>query len=142
MQVKSGCMIVSVDKVDEAVDWLEQISLDIGQKPFQFSFFHFLYPVDSSDDCIAMQTSQTTRSQASRNWTSYGCLGKRSQRYLHQDVIFVERCDRSYCERYCWRISYLQIFAWCVGVVRRRRERKAIDVGRYWCKSLLSLFPR
>jgi len=36
MQVKSGCMIVSVDKVDEAVDWLEQISLDIGQKPFQF----------------------------------------------------------------------------------------------------------
>ncbi|GAA5858327.1 hypothetical protein JCM1840_001150 [Sporobolomyces johnsonii] len=35
VQVKSRCMIVSVDKVDEAVDWLEQISFDVGQKPYQ-----------------------------------------------------------------------------------------------------------
>ncbi|GAA6063727.1 hypothetical protein JCM10212_001628 [Sporobolomyces blumeae] len=35
MQVQSRCMIVSVDKVEEAVDWLEQISFDVGQKPYQ-----------------------------------------------------------------------------------------------------------
>lgn len=35
MQVKSKCMIVSVDKVSEAVDWLEQITFDVGQKPYQ-----------------------------------------------------------------------------------------------------------
>ncbi|GAA6005365.1 hypothetical protein JCM11491_002674 [Sporobolomyces phaffii] len=35
MQVKSKCMIVSVDKVDEAVEWLEQLSFDVGQKPYQ-----------------------------------------------------------------------------------------------------------
>ncbi|GAA5965950.1 hypothetical protein JCM3765_004128 [Sporobolomyces pararoseus] len=35
MQVNSRCMIVSVDKVEEAIDWLEQISFDVGQKPYQ-----------------------------------------------------------------------------------------------------------
>lgn len=28
-------MIVSVDKVAEAVDWLEQLTFDVGQKPYQ-----------------------------------------------------------------------------------------------------------
>ncbi|BGP23283.1 hypothetical protein JCM10295v2_002177 [Rhodotorula toruloides] len=35
VQVKSRCMIVSVDKVTEAVDWFEQLTFDIGQKPYQ-----------------------------------------------------------------------------------------------------------
>ncbi|CDR38351.1 hypothetical protein NBRC10512_004035 [Rhodotorula toruloides] len=35
VQVKSRCMIVSVDKVAEAVDWFEQLTFDIGQKPYQ-----------------------------------------------------------------------------------------------------------
>ncbi|GAA6044134.1 hypothetical protein JCM8097_004728 [Rhodosporidiobolus ruineniae] len=34
VQVKSRCMIVSVDKVPEAVDWLEQLTFDVGQKPY------------------------------------------------------------------------------------------------------------
>ncbi|GJN87246.1 hypothetical protein Rhopal_000191-T1 [Rhodotorula paludigena] len=35
VQVRSRCMIVSVDKVAEAVDWLEQLTFDVGQKPYQ-----------------------------------------------------------------------------------------------------------
>ncbi|GAA5855943.1 hypothetical protein JCM9279_005557 [Rhodotorula babjevae] len=34
-QIESRCMIVSVDKVSEAVDWLEQLTFDVGQKPYQ-----------------------------------------------------------------------------------------------------------
>ncbi|GAA5869905.1 hypothetical protein JCM16303_001837 [Sporobolomyces ruberrimus] len=35
MQMKTRCMIVSVDKIEDAVDWLEQINFDVGQKPYQ-----------------------------------------------------------------------------------------------------------
>ncbi|GAA5891312.1 hypothetical protein JCM6882_004653 [Rhodosporidiobolus microsporus] len=35
VQVESRCMIVSVDKASEAVDWLEQLTFDVGQKPYQ-----------------------------------------------------------------------------------------------------------
>ncbi|GAA5921604.1 hypothetical protein JCM3775_003126 [Rhodotorula graminis] len=35
VQIESRCMIVSVDKVSEAVDWLEQLTFDVGQKPYQ-----------------------------------------------------------------------------------------------------------
>ncbi|GAA5821202.1 hypothetical protein JCM11251_004511 [Rhodosporidiobolus azoricus] len=35
VQVESRCMIVSVDKPAEAVDWLEQLTFDVGQKPYQ-----------------------------------------------------------------------------------------------------------
>jgi hypothetical protein len=41
-------MIVSVDKIEEAVDWLEQINWDVGQKPYQsvlqFSLSLYLSP--------------------------------------------------------------------------------------------------
>ncbi|GAA5892947.1 hypothetical protein JCM8208_004132 [Rhodotorula glutinis] len=34
-QIESRCMIVSVDKASEAADWLEQLTFDVGQKPYQ-----------------------------------------------------------------------------------------------------------
>lgn len=33
--MQTRCMLVSVDKVSEAADWLEQITFDVGQKPYQ-----------------------------------------------------------------------------------------------------------
>ncbi|GAA5932463.1 uncharacterized protein JCM15063_001232 [Sporobolomyces koalae] len=35
MQVASRCMIINVETVEQAVDWIEQLTLDIGQKPYQ-----------------------------------------------------------------------------------------------------------
>ncbi|GAA5913501.1 Mms4p [Sporobolomyces salmoneus] len=35
MQIESKCMIVTVEKVEEAVEWLEQITVTVGQKPYQ-----------------------------------------------------------------------------------------------------------
>lgn len=85
---------------------------------------------------LSVQTSETTRSQTTRNWTSYGSIGKRPQRYLHQDVVFSERCDGSYCEGNCWRVPHDPLSPRCLGDLRRRRERQAIDVGWDWSKSL------
>ncbi|GAA5952985.1 hypothetical protein JCM21900_001537 [Sporobolomyces salmonicolor] len=52
VQVKSRCMIVSVDKVDEAVDWLEQISFDVGQKPYQRHKHSHIALLGTSEDKI------------------------------------------------------------------------------------------
>lgn len=45
--MKTRCMIVSVDKIEDAVDWLEQINFDVGQKPYQrvsFAIARLLLP--------------------------------------------------------------------------------------------------
>ncbi|GAA5858470.1 hypothetical protein JCM8547_007321 [Rhodosporidiobolus lusitaniae] len=52
VQIKSRCKIVSVDKVAEAVDWLEQITFDVGQKPYQRLKHSHVALLGSSEDKI------------------------------------------------------------------------------------------
>ncbi|GAA5924261.1 hypothetical protein JCM10213_004534 [Rhodosporidiobolus nylandii] len=52
MQVKSRCMIITVDKVNEAVDWLEQLSFDVGQKPYQRLKHSHIALLGTTDDSI------------------------------------------------------------------------------------------
>lgn len=35
-QTTNGFKMIAVDKVEEAVEWLEQICYDVSQKPYQF----------------------------------------------------------------------------------------------------------
>lgn len=35
IQVRTKCFIVKVEKEDDAVDWLEQLTMDVGAKPYQ-----------------------------------------------------------------------------------------------------------
>lgn len=40
-QVDKRCCVVRVETVDEAVDWLEQLSMDVGAKYYQYVFTGF-----------------------------------------------------------------------------------------------------
>ncbi|GAA6049782.1 hypothetical protein JCM3770_002158 [Rhodotorula araucariae] len=53
VQIQSRCMIVSVDKVSEAVDWLEQLTFDVGQKPYQRLKHSHVSLLGSAEDKVA-----------------------------------------------------------------------------------------
>ncbi|BGP38448.1 hypothetical protein JCM10450v2_002394 [Rhodotorula kratochvilovae] len=53
VQIQSHCMIVSVDKVPEAVDWLEQLTFDVGQKPYQRLKHSHVSLLGTSEDKVA-----------------------------------------------------------------------------------------
>ncbi|TKA57454.1 hypothetical protein B0A53_00683 [Rhodotorula sp. CCFEE 5036] len=52
LQMQTRCMLVSVDKVSEAVDWLEQITFDVGQKPYQRLKHSHIAMLGTSEDKV------------------------------------------------------------------------------------------
>ncbi|GAA5976601.1 hypothetical protein JCM10908_005562 [Rhodotorula pacifica] len=52
LQMQTRCMLVSVDKVADAVDWLEQITFDVGQKPYQRLKHSHIAMLGTSEDKV------------------------------------------------------------------------------------------
>ncbi|GAA5887731.1 hypothetical protein JCM3774_006865 [Rhodotorula dairenensis] len=61
LQMQTRCMLVSVDKVSEAVDWLEQITFDVGQKPYQrLKHWHIAMLGTSEDKVVSGKDLEDT----------------------------------------------------------------------------------
>ncbi|POY72591.1 crossover junction endonuclease EME1 [Rhodotorula taiwanensis] len=52
LQMQTRCMLVNVDKVSDAVDWLEQITFDVGQKPYQRLKHSHIAMLGTSEDKV------------------------------------------------------------------------------------------
>ncbi|GAA6000387.1 hypothetical protein JCM10207_007991 [Rhodosporidiobolus poonsookiae] len=52
VQMQSRCMIVSVNGPAEAVDWLEQLTFDVGQKPYQRLKHSHIALLGTSEDTV------------------------------------------------------------------------------------------
>lgn len=94
-QIEARCMIVSVDKVSEAVDWLEQLTFDVGQKPYQCAFLPSppLTPTDPPPHLP--QAPQALTRCPPRHVRGQGRQRQGPPRHVHQVARLAAQSDRA-----------------------------------------------
>jgi hypothetical protein len=63
-QVDSKCLVIKVETPSQAVDWLEQLSMDVGAKHYQLSFVTFQALYVSNPDNLKMDDRRIKKSHA------------------------------------------------------------------------------